>query len=535
MSLKYRYLQFGLLLLSIGCGCALIIGCADDAEQKQELAIDSVEDENPTEQPEVETSAGPIVAEKTPDEVNHNQPTNPGVLYDGWENPVFVLVFTGRQYGYIEPCGCTGLDRQKGGLARRHTFLQGLRERDWQVVSIDAGNQVRRFGRQPELKFNLTAELLSKMEYQAVGIGPADLKLPAGELFAVAAVNDDNHSMFISSNVAILDREFTRRFQVITTDDSSVGVASIISEKLLESFFSDDLIVESTQDALAAVVDDAEFQKTDYKVLVVHGTLDYVRDLAKENSGFDLFVCAGAPGEPAYELEEVQGSARKILKVGEKSMYASVVGFFAADHGREQLKYQRVALDASYDDSREVLAMFKQYQEELERAGFQGLGIRAEEHPSGHRFVGSQSCAQCHQEAFDIWKSSPHSHATQSLIAPHGRAEIPRQFDPECLSCHSTGWQAQQYVPYESGFMSLAETMRLEGNGCENCHGPASEHVRLESDPASAEAELDSLRQLLHRDLKEAKNSCLECHDLDNSPDFHVDGAFDDYWSRIAH
>mgnify|MGYP001215204386 CR=1 FL=1 len=190
MSLKYRYLQFGLLLLSIGCGCALIIGCADDAEQKQELAIDSVEDENPTEQPEVETSAGPIVAEKTPDEVNHNQPTNPGVLYDGWENPVFVLVFTGRQYGYIEPCGCTGLDRQKGGLARRHTFLQGLRERDWQVVSIDAGNQVRRFGRQPELKFNLTSELLSKMEYQAVGIGPADLKLPAGELFAVAAVND---------------------------------------------------------------------------------------------------------------------------------------------------------------------------------------------------------------------------------------------------------------------------------------------------------------------------------------------------------
>ena len=31
------------------------------------------------------------------------------------------------------------------------------------------------------------------------------------------------------------------------------------------------------------------------------------------------------------------------------------------------------------------------------------------------------------------------------------------------------------------------------------------------------------------------KTMCYECHDLDNSPDFHKDGAFDEYWSKVEH
>ena len=34
------------------------------------------------------------------------------------------------------------------------------------------------------------------MEYQVVGLGPEDLKLPAGELFAVAAVDDNRRAVY---------------------------------------------------------------------------------------------------------------------------------------------------------------------------------------------------------------------------------------------------------------------------------------------------------------------------------------------------
>jgi hypothetical protein len=32
-----------------------------------------------------------------------------------------------------------------------------------------------------------------------------------------------------------------------------------------------------------------------------------------------------------------------------------------------------------------------------------------------------------------------------------------------------------------------------------------------------------------------AERKCLECHDDDNSPDFHLPGAFEKYWKEVAH
>jgi hypothetical protein len=39
-----------------------------------------------------------------------------GSMFVGWPEPKVALVITGRQDGYIEPCGCAGLDRMKGGM-----------------------------------------------------------------------------------------------------------------------------------------------------------------------------------------------------------------------------------------------------------------------------------------------------------------------------------------------------------------------------------------------------------------------------------
>ncbi|MFN9938924.1 MAG: hypothetical protein ACK56I_05570, partial [bacterium] len=65
-----------------------------------------------------------------------------------WPKPWAALFLTGQQNGYIEPCGCTGLDNQKGGLNRRDTLLQDIRARGWETIPLDTGNQVRRSGRQ---------------------------------------------------------------------------------------------------------------------------------------------------------------------------------------------------------------------------------------------------------------------------------------------------------------------------------------------------------------------------------------------------
>ncbi|MFM9115350.1 MAG: hypothetical protein ACKOU6_04215, partial [Planctomycetota bacterium] len=105
-------------------------------------------------------------------------------LFTGWEKPALTIVVSGRQNGYIEPCGCAGLTNQKGGMARRYTLIRQLEERGWPVVPVDVGNQIKRFGRQSEIKFQIAYEALKKMGYQAIGLGPDDLRLSSGELFS---------------------------------------------------------------------------------------------------------------------------------------------------------------------------------------------------------------------------------------------------------------------------------------------------------------------------------------------------------------
>ena len=124
-----------------------------------------------------------------------------------------------------------------------------------------------------------------------------------------------------------------------------------------------------------------------------------------------------------------------------------------------------------------------------------------------------------------------------SYRATKERGDIARHFDPECLSCHSTGWNAQDYYPYLSGYVSLEASKHLLGNGCENCHGPGSGHVAAEVDNTAIDAaRRDELRRLMQLPLSKAKKKCMTCHDLDNSPDFHEENAFEEiYWPEVEH
>ena len=41
-----------------------------------------------------------------------------------WPTPKLALVITGKQEGYLEPCGCAGMERMKGGMSRRYTLFK---------------------------------------------------------------------------------------------------------------------------------------------------------------------------------------------------------------------------------------------------------------------------------------------------------------------------------------------------------------------------------------------------------------------------
>jgi hypothetical protein len=150
-------------------------------------------------------------------------------------------------------------------------------------------------------------------------------------------------------------------------------------------------------------------------------------------------------------------------------------------------------------------------------------------------FVGSKECKSCHEESYKVWKKSGHAKAWQTLL----EKDPPRNFDPECISCHVVGWSPQNYRPFTSGFLSEEKTPHLVNVGCETCHGPGEKHVKAEMGAdfdlqeklrKAAVITLEESQQAVSRAISDRQH-CMNCHDLDNSPAFN----FEEYWLKIEH
>lgn len=475
--------------------------------------------------------AGGYGANKAADAIAKN-----GAIFQNWTKPKLALVITGLAHGYIEPCGCAGLDNQKGGLSRRHTLLKQLTAKGWPTLPIDVGGQVNRYGRQTIIKFGIALEALNKLGYQAVALGASDLKLPTDELMAATTnlADTNGESRFVSANVGLFDfdSDTIPTYRVIEEAGVRIGVTSVLGESFARQVKSDEVKLTPPAESLAKIVPELK-SNSDVMVLLAHATNEEAARLAKQFPQFDIVVSAGGADEPPNMPIPVAGSKTLLVDVGHKGMYAIVLGLF--DDPKKPWRYQRVPLDARFADSPDMKQLMTAYQSQLELEGFEGLGLRPTAHPLAKSpgdplaaYAGSQSCRECHPTAYGIWSKSPHAHATETLA----KLDPPRQFDPECISCHSTGWNAQEYYPYETGFASIEQTPLLQGNGCENCHGPAAAHVEAEHVKGFKNlAQREQLRQRLKLTRATIETTCERCHDHDNSPEFD----FAKYWPKVEH
>lgn len=454
----------------------------------------------------------------------------PAPLFEGWEKPKLVLFFTGFLDGYIEPCGCAGIDQMKGGLSRRHTCLQQLEKKGWEILPIDAGNLNKGFGLQEELKFNFFIdEAYRHMNYQAVGIGSRELQFPTEALLGYFVDVPGVPKRYTAVNVDICESGTVAPYRILEKNAMKIGVVSVIGDSLLRNINNADIITASAavklqKDILPKLAD----EKCDRNVLIIHGSDNEINQLlgtfAKH---FDFILPSNTPAEPP--LQPKKNSNALILEVGEKGKYALAIGLF--DDPKEPVRYERIPLDARYKNSVIITETMKMYQAQLKASGLEGLGIKpipnARSTVQGN-YVGSQACADCHETANRIWKKTKHSEAWKSLT---DTAKPARNFDPECIACHVVGWNTTELLPYKVGFLSEKETPRLVSVGCESCHGPGENHVQAES--GSNTALQEKLRQAIRLPAEggAAKKHCLTCHDGNNSPHFD----FDTYWEKIEH
>jgi len=232
-------------------------------------------------------------------------------------------------------------------------------------------------------------------------------------------------------------------------------------------------------------------------------------------------VVGTSPFDPAEDAERLNDGKTLLVNIGQKGKYAGLVGLF--QDPKAKLRYQRVTLGNKFNGPAQPIhdLIENEFQSMLKTAGVVENFPRRDPVGGtlGARFVGVESCRSCHPSTVAFWSTTKHAHAFDDIVKDPKGLRSDHQFDAECVSCHTTGFE------YNSGWKSAALTPYLKGNQCENCHGPASAHVENPDDPA--------IRKTMARSAAEVERThfCLRCHDEDNSPRFE----FARYWGQIAH
>jgi hypothetical protein len=470
------------------------------------------------------------------------------------EKPAAFLVLSGQMYGYLQPCGCSR--PQVGGLERRFELVRDLCARGVPVSAADLGDIApHSSGDQSRNKYEFSIRMLSRMPYGAIGIGITELNASLEETLARA--QNYQPPFVLVANLEDKEGRFPEMFRGWTVHEAQllegrkaegqpvrIGYIGLAGTEVIEQAKKIDPALQFSAPAAALKKTLAEVKKhsPDLIVLLFQGNDEEAVKLANDFPEVQVIVNRAVP-DIAPSLPKMTGPGQKtmLINLGHKGKSVGVVAL-----NRQPgipglaLKYQLVDLVEAYelpdDKTNTVRDLMREYvkavyqNKYLTKIPLTDHPLRAQPGMAEAKYVGAATCQACHPKTYAIWSNSRHAHAYESL-EKYGRPQaeikqpgkdpikVGRQHDPDCASCHVTGFG------YHSGWTDELRTPQLKGNQCENCHGPASLHVANPMDPKYREP----LR--LKVGLRFTEMKCRKCHDADNDPHFDMDK----YWPKIKH
>jgi 2',3'-cyclic-nucleotide 2'-phosphodiesterase (5'-nucleotidase family) len=548
-----------------------------------------------------------------PSPPNPSSPTPPAVpsvggvpLFATWpadKTPDAAIVLTGQTWGYMRPCGCSA--NQKGGLERRANLIAMLKAKGWPVAAVDLGDVAAPKSGvhdQNMLKYKYTMEAMREMGYAAVGVGEYDFNQQLYELLGQYTYQTQGERpavvcanlVGVDEKMNVIPREMkfppakegkksaVEAVEVVTVGAVPVGITSVVGKDMydklkkidpnfgfLENATVKDPSGKEQPGALQAALNELAThpKKPSIKVLLYQGSKDDATKVAGTFPEFNVILCLSqaAESEPPQFPTVLNGGKTLLIQVGHKGMSVGVVGVFKSEAGFD-LKYQLVPLTEEFktpDDQvkdDKVIASLERYAADVRKQNLLAQFVARPQpnaaqiqHPEANlKFVGSESCAKCHAAEFKVWQGTKHSNAMSALEKKADRPKN-RQFDGECVVCHTVGF-AQI-----SGYQNDKDTPLLRNVGCESCHGPGSGHAANPNNKAlfaalspwkskptdklppaavlnalaaakpgqPAAANVTASQQLV---MTAVSTTCMRCHDQENDPHFDMNKFMPQVW-----
>lgn len=387
-----------------------------------------------------------------------------------------------------------------GGIARRQSAIAQIREKTPNLIVLHNGNLLREFGRQQELKRQVQVKDLNRIGVDLFGVGVGDFILGADSLrtfkrkarFPLVASN-----LTDSTGQLTFSKEWKKKIS-LAKGPLTIRAFSLFSKKgeqeILNVFPT--VKIDPIKDQIEKWRE--EKKEKEFWILLFHGPSYEAQQLARYETLFDLIVYSYRGDVPYYQ------KVRKtnFVSTGAKGRYFITLTFENEPPFKAK-KVNRVTLNKEHSDAKEGLQLISNYKLKLKKKKV-AQNYPKVSWPNEETYVGSQACAVCHEAEYNVWKDSKHAHALDQLVPEN------HHWDPECLVCHTTGFQ------FKGGFVDLKKSKVLGNVGCEMCHGPGSLHVKA---------------PLENKGVAPSSATCLQCHDADNSPKFE----WESYWPKIKH
>lgn len=380
------------------------------------------------------------------------------------------VFITGNTLGELKPCGCSG--GQLGGLDRRSVVFNTV-PGDKRVI-LDAGSLVKNDLQQDLIKFNVIIQALSLLDYHAVNLAERDVE--------------------ISRNLGLLDDPILEFISPYTTDEavakSFQNRYSLNGESVIVNVVTFNVEASPIQRVMDLFGPEPPPGEKRINILLINQFDDAIYTSIARLGVVDCLLCPAQSDEPMI----IGNPNRKPLTVS--------VGRFGRYIGKLQIEairgkddfgfmFEAVAVEEDLEQDEALVDLYKDYQYLVKEANL------LEDHsrfilPNGLKYVGSKSCMACHAYEYEAWSTKAHARAFATL------ERVGSNYDPECVVCHVVG------MNYQSGFITQEKTPQMKDVGCENCHGPGSEHVKS---PGTVKT-------------TEPKSTCTDCHTPEHSGEY---------------
>ena len=388
---------------------------------------------------------------------------------------------------------------------------------------------VNRFGRQAEIKYQITADAMNAMGYKAVGFGPKDLRLPAESLVAVTS---GEANPFVSANVNLFD--LTQPSRVVEVAGKKIGITSVLGDKYQAEINNDQLALSPAQTAIEKVL--PKLRAAELRPVDTAGPRHAGRERGTGQALSWISTSSPRPAsaeEPPHLLKTLDGQKTAFVEVGHKGKYAIVLGLY--DNAKEPWRYRRVPLDARFADCARDAEAYGGLSRSARTGWFRRSGAAAQNaspRNKARRSVrrvrrlgevrrmpqdGIRYLEQNQARPGDAIAGDRHTAAA----ARSGMRELP---------CH-------RLEP--AGVLSFRLGLREPGGNAATGRKRLRELSRPRRWARSGRSGPDlTLRDQMRQAMRLTKatvelNICVKCHDGDNDP--HFAGNFEKYWPKVEH